>query len=94
MEKPLFIPLAAKWFEAFERGEKGEEYRINGPRWNAQTCRVGREVVLSYGYGKARRLTGRVSSFKLVSPDHHPSIREVWPDAGMTIAAIGITLDR
>ena len=63
--KPLFIPLKAEYFEAFERGEKKEEYRIYGPRWNEKTCAIGRAVVLSYGYGKKRRLRGVVVSFRI-----------------------------
>ena len=31
--KPLFIPLKAEFFNAFERGEKTAEYRVYGPRW-------------------------------------------------------------
>lgn len=49
-EKPLFIPLKREFFQAFKAGEKVEEYRPEGPRWNARTCRVGRPVVLSLGY--------------------------------------------
>ena len=74
-EKPLFIPLKREFFEAFERGEKTVEYRVLGPRWNAQTCRIGRPVVLSLGYGKARRLHGRVSWFGI---DYSPQDRPGW----------------
>ena len=63
-EKPLFIPLKTEWYEAFERGDKGEELRLYGPRWNERTCRVGRAVVLSKGYGKAHRMAGRIWKFK------------------------------
>jgi len=62
-EKPLFIPLKAKFFNAFERGEKDTEYRLRGGRWNGETCRIGRRVVLSCGYGKTRRLTGEIIGF-------------------------------
>ena len=62
--KHLFIPLKAEYFEAFERGEKTVEYRPYGPRWNEQTCLIGRPVILSYGYGKKRRLRGVVASFE------------------------------
>lgn len=61
--KPLFIPLKRKFFEAFERGEKTTEYRLRGPRWNADTCPLGREVILSLGYGKQRRLRGVIVGF-------------------------------
>jgi len=60
MDKPLFIPLKAKYFEQFESGEKTIEYRAYGGRWNQVTCYEGRPVTLSYGYGRARRLSGVV----------------------------------
>lgn len=63
MTKPLFIPLKREWFEAFRTGLKTVEYRPHGPRWNERTCWVGRPVVLSLGYGKAHRLTGRITEF-------------------------------
>lgn len=60
---PLFIPLRKEFFEAFEKGEKTVEYRPFGARWNDRTCTVGRPVVLSNGYGKRRRLAGRITKF-------------------------------
>ena len=90
-EKSLFIPLKAKWFEAFERKEKTIEYRPYGPRWNKKQCRIGRSVVLSYGYGKARRLYGVVEKFEIVGADAHPGIREVYPE-GDQFAAIHIKI--
>lgn len=62
--KPLFIPLKGKYFDAFADGSKDTEYRVYGKRWNERTCPVGREVVLSRGYGKAHRLNGRVVDFR------------------------------
>jgi hypothetical protein len=56
--KPLFIPLITKFYEAFERGDKTTELRMYGQRWNEKTCYVGREVILSKGYGKKHRLEG------------------------------------
>lgn len=61
--KPLFIPLKTEYFEAFKAGTKDTEYRWYGPRWNEQTCRRGRAVVLSKGYGKAHRLEGEIAGF-------------------------------
>lgn len=61
--KPLFIPLKAKFFDQFKAGTKTTEYRLRGPRWNAETCWLGRPVILSKGYGKAERLTGKVVGF-------------------------------
>lgn len=60
---PLFIPLKREWFEAFRDGRKSVEYRPYGPRWNERTCQLGRPVVLSLGYGKHRRLQGRIVQF-------------------------------
>lgn len=59
--KPLFIPLKAEHFEAFESGTKQFEYRPWGPRWNERTLIVGRKVTLSYGYS-GRRLNGYIAS--------------------------------
>lgn len=64
-EKPLFIPLKREWFEAFASHQKTEEYRPAGGRWNERTCRIGRAVVLSMGYGKGRRLTGTITGFMI-----------------------------
>jgi len=54
--KPIFIPLKTEYYEAFEDGSKTEELRLYGPRWNEKTCTVGRQVILSKGYGKYARL--------------------------------------
>lgn len=59
----LFIPLKTKYFEQFKNGSKHWEYRQYGPRWNERTCRVGRRVTLSRGYGKRDRLRGKVLAF-------------------------------
>jgi hypothetical protein len=63
-ETPLFIPLMAEHFDAFDRGVKRTEYRAYTTRWNERTCRVGRAVLLSYGYGKHRRIRGVVTRFR------------------------------
>jgi hypothetical protein len=64
MEKPLFIPLKRKFYIAFADGIKDTEYRRYGARWNERTCRVGRAVTISLGYGKAHRLSGVVVGFR------------------------------
>lgn len=72
LQKPLFIPLKTEYFEAFKAGTKDTEYRWYGPRWNEDTCRRGRSVVLSKGYGKAHRLEGTITGFAMQymnSPD-------------------------
>lgn len=63
-DKPLFIPLNTQYYEAFVAGTKQTEFSPHGPRWNAQTCRVGRSVTLSKGYGKGCRITGVVIDFQ------------------------------
>ncbi len=65
--KALFIPLKGEFFDAFEARTKNTEYRRYGPRWNEDTCRVGRRVVLSRGYGKQARLVGKVSGFEVAT---------------------------
>jgi hypothetical protein len=89
-QKPLFIPLAGHWFDAFAAGRKSIEYRRAGDRWNARTCLIGRSVVLSRGYNGAR-LSGVITSYREV-----PCIKAalaIYPDAPR-LAAIGIRLDR
>lgn len=92
--RALFIPLRGVHFDQFERGEKRTEYRQRGPRWNAETCVIGRRVVLSRGYGKQKRLTGTITGF---SYDTIPSKLPGWlecygPNSG-DAACITITLD-
>lgn len=91
---PLFIPLKAKFFEQFEAGTKHTEYRLRGARWNAETCWIGRTVILSKGYGKAERLTGNVTGFSYhTSPASIPGWLECYgPDAG-DAACIRIELE-
>lgn len=75
--KPLFIPLKGCYFDAFADGSKTTEYRPFGKRWNGGTCWIGRPVVLSRGYGKQRRLAGKVIGF---SVDERPQDRPGWLD--------------
>lgn len=92
--KPLFIPLKREYFEAFERGQKLEEFRPLGPRWNGVTCRIGRPVVLSLGYGKARRLHGRVRSFRKEFSPHAtlPGWSACYPMSCAPAACIGVEI--
>lgn len=66
--KALFIPLAGQYYDQFEDGSKDTEYRAFGPRWNFNTCTPGREVILSRGYGKKKRMHGVVVSANIVPP--------------------------
>lgn len=94
-EKPLFIPLKRAYFEAFARGEKVEEFRPEGKRWNARTCRIGRPVILSLGYGKQQRMRGVVSGYRSSA---EPTKTEAWRDCygrrECLAACIGIQIDR
>ena len=92
--KPLFTPLKAEYFNAFERGEKKEEYRIFGKRWNHISCFIGRHVVLSYGYSKKRRLRGVVSSFRMeTEPERLPGWIECYSPNDGAAACIGINVE-
>ncbi len=62
--KPLFIPLKSKYYEAFVDGTKDTEFRKYGPRWNERTCKLGRRVIISKGYGRQNRRTGTIVGFK------------------------------
>jgi len=92
-ERPLFIPLKREFFEAFERGEKTTEYRKHGGPWNGKTCRVGREVVLSLGYGQQRRLRGVIVSFGVhMRPETLRGWVECYGKTDAWAACIGIRL--
>lgn len=91
---PLFIPLKAKFFDQFKAGTKDTEYRKRGPRWNAETCWVGRAVILSKGYGKAERLTGRVVGFHYDTiPSRIPGWLDCYGPGAGDAACIKIELD-
>jgi|SRR6185369_7112981 len=96
MSKPLFIPLKTEYFEAFQNGTKSEELRLYGPRWNERTCALGREVILSKGYGKKSRLRGRICKFRkqrgsFFGFDYQRSIVDVFGRLDVYIACISIT---
>lgn len=87
-EKPLFIPLKTVWFRMFQSGEKDTEYRAYGPRWNERTCRIGRRVVVSHGYGKHERLNKTVRRFTKLHYARAPAAaKSIYPNAEW-IAAI------
>ena len=91
MTKPLFIPLKREYFEAFRTGDKTEEFRPEGARWNARTCYVGRPVVLSLGYGTAHRMTGVVTGFRTsVEPTEMPAWRDCYGGRAGLAACIAI----
>lgn len=93
-EAPLFIPLKTCYFEQFANGTKTVEYRRYGRGWNHDTCRVGRPVVISKGYGKYSRLTGQIVTFHV---SHNPQTIPGWSDCyghdgNAQAACIGINL--
>lgn len=95
MDTPLFLPLKSQYFNAFAEGTKTVEYRLYGPRWNERTCYPGRPVVLSCGYGKSRRLTGRVMGLDLcLSPaDMLPGWVDCYGAASGPAICISILID-
>jgi uncharacterized phage protein (TIGR01671 family) len=98
MEKPLFIPLNTEYYKAFESGEKTEELRRYGPRWNERTCVVGRRATLSKGYGKQNRLSGYVCRFikqhgSLFGQTYKTAIKKCFGTLDIDIACITIMVD-
>ena len=94
--KPLFIPLMKEYYQAFERGDKEIEFRLYGKRWNWKTCQVGRDVILSCGYGKRNRLKGRISAFDkiLLSELNETVINDmikIYGDIDVEVACIHIS---
>lgn len=94
--RPMFIPLKTEYYEAFEDGRKTEELRLYGPRWNHDTCRVGREVILSKGYGKQNRMKGRIWRFtkqhgSLFGSTYKADIKAVYGTLDVDIARISIS---
>lgn len=91
-EKSLFIPLKAEHYDRFASGEKTEEFRKYGPRWNEKTCTPGRKVTLSRGYGKKDRLHGVIThSHRLLHP-LPPAFVQIFGPATPCLV-IGIKLD-
>lgn len=70
VEDPLHVILRHRFFDAFASGEKTREWRRHNERWNAQTCRPGRRVVLMRGYSHAGSLDGTITAFEILpAPD-------------------------
>ncbi len=95
--KPLFIPLKSEHYEAFKDGSKGDELRLYGPRWNHGTCVIGREVILSKGYGKQNRMKGEIWKFKkqhgsTFGSTYKKTILEIYGTLDVDIACISIKL--
>ena len=98
-EKSLFVPLTGRYYDAFATGTKTEELRLYGPRWNENTCRLGRAITLSKGYGKKHRLRGRIWKFKkqhgtTFGSTYRAAILDRYKTLDVWIAVISVTLDR
>ena len=94
--KPLFFPLKSEYYEAFLEGSKTEELRLYGGRWNEKTCKKGRKVILSKGYGKHDRMRGKISGFRRQHGSsleyvHREAIKNVYGSLDIEVARIGIT---
>lgn len=95
----LFIPLASKPYDLFAAGKKIEDLReYTGKRWTEETCKIGRRVTLSRGYGKQNRLYGTVISFRVVKAmaldlEYQTQILEHYSTLDIEIAVIGIELE-
>jgi hypothetical protein len=79
IERPLFVPLYGEHFDNFARGTKTAEYRQYGARWNEQTCRVGRRVVLSRGYSGPRLIAKIVAVHLVPARDIPKDVRGLFP---------------
>lgn len=97
--KPLFIPLKTAYYNQFDAGTKTDELRVYGTRWNERTCKVGRAVTLSKGYGKRHRLSGTVTSFKrqhgsTFGSTYRAAIEACYGTLDVWIACISIEVTR
>ncbi len=98
--KPLFIPLKGEYFDAFVNGDKFFEYRLYGARWNLETCKMKRQVVLSRGYGAKFRADGYIREVHVVrlhsfGADFRERAREMFklpPGDDPKVICIGIEL--
>lgn len=95
--KTLFIPLKTEYYQKFESGEKRDELRAYGIRWNEKTCVIGRPVTLSKGYGKQNRISGVITGFKkqhgsTFGKTYQGSIMEIYGTIDKWIAVISINI--
>jgi hypothetical protein len=97
--RPLFIPLKTEYFNAFLTGQKNEELRLYGPRWNERTCPPGRRVILSKGYGKQYRIEGTIWEFRVRDANtfgstYKASVHKLYGTLDKPIAEIRIRIDQ
>lgn len=90
----IFLPLKAQYYDQFVRGTKRTEYRRRGVRWNADTCLIGRRVVLSRGYGKQHRIAGTITGFCYDTiPSKLPGWKECYGTNSGDAACITISVN-
>lgn len=97
--KPVFIPLKGQYYDAFISGDKVEELRLYGPRWNEKTCYIGRPVLLSRGYGKAHRANGVIAGFRRQNANtfgrgYKKAVMDVYGTLNKEMAVIYIKVDK
>lgn len=95
--KPLLIPTTPADIQALLEGTRNKIFLLNGDRWNATTCFVGRPVFLSKGYGK-RGVNGVISSFEALpvgalDPDSRKLVTDLFGELrpSVKIAVIEIS---
>lgn len=78
VSKPLFLPLNRMWYDEFAKGKKTRELRGIRPGFHSGMVWVGREVVLSRGYGKKDRMLGKITEVKeFYNADVRDIVRDV-----------------
>ena len=95
---PLFIALKTEFFESFRSGEKTEELRTYGPRWNERTCTPGRPATLSRGYGRHERIAATVKGFAKrpaasLNSEQRKAVLKIFGTLKVEIAVITLTIN-
>lgn len=84
-----FLPLKDEFFQLFVQRKKPFEYRP--PRlWSLEKCRIGREIIISRGYGLSHRLRGRITSYRVMPRQSAPPAAQALYPNEERLAQIGI----
>jgi len=90
LEETLFVRLRNGEVHA---NDIVTEYRRIGPRFNADTCTVGRRVTMSTDYRDEWRFTGEITSYAEIAVDRAPEgIQGVYAE-DERIAVVTIRVD-
>lgn len=77
--KPYFVPLKKEYYIKFEDGSQNCEIRPSKHRgWNDKNIYPGRDLLLSCGYGKHRRLKKRIVKTVTAIGDLNPVFIPQW----------------